>query len=194
MNQPEPSPIDPTQGQESLGGGRGPGQSMEELFEALESPLLAYAVRLLGEKSLAEDVVQEAFMRLHVHLDSVLEPRRWLFRTVHNLALNHRRQNAKIVPFDPSGEPGERKGADWVDPELLPDQVMVRVEGIQIVRDSLGSMDERSRELLELKFSEGLSYKEISSRTGVSVGHVGYLLHHAVKSIGAKLSKSGVIP
>src|SRR6267143_6880905 len=79
-------------------------ESIEELFAALESPLLSYALRLLGDRSLAEDMVQEAFMKLHAQFADVREPRRWLYRTVHNLALNHRRQSGKIVSLDRAGD------------------------------------------------------------------------------------------
>ena len=59
------------------------------------------------------------------------------------------------------------------------------------MRLSLESLDQRSRELIQLKFSEGLSYQEMSTRTGLTVGNVGYLLHHALKAIAAELSKTG---
>src|SRR6266516_5274878 len=81
-------------------------ETIEELFAALESPLLSYALRLTGERGVAEDVVQEAFMRLHAQFDDVREPRRWLYRTVHNLALNERRQAGKTVSLDLPAEPG----------------------------------------------------------------------------------------
>src|SRR2546427_1836347 len=82
-------------------------ETIEELFAALESALLGYALRLTGELSVAEDLVQEAFMKLHVRFDEVREPRRWLYRTVYNLALNHRRDASKIVPLNPvQGENG----------------------------------------------------------------------------------------
>src|SRR5437773_2113124 len=45
------------------------GETVEELFAALESPLLNYAWRLVGELSVAEDMVQEAFMKLHTRID-----------------------------------------------------------------------------------------------------------------------------
>ena len=80
-------------------------ETIEELFAALESPLLNYALRLLGEAGLAEDVVQEAFMRLHAQFAEVRQPKRWLYRTVHNLALNHQRVAGRIVPFNPSADP-----------------------------------------------------------------------------------------
>src|SRR5467141_501802 len=79
-------------------------ETIEELFAALESPLLSYALRLVGQLSVAEDMVQEAFMKLHAQFEEIKEPRRWLYRTVHNQALNHRRQTDKIVPLNPQGE------------------------------------------------------------------------------------------
>jgi RNA polymerase sigma-70 factor (ECF subfamily) len=78
-------------------------ESIEELFSVLESPLLSYALRLLKERARAEDVVQEAFMKLHAQFAEVREPRRWLYRTVHNLALNQLRQSNKIVALEQPG-------------------------------------------------------------------------------------------
>ena len=166
-------------------------ESMEELFSALESPLLSYALRLLGERAAAEDVVQEAFMKLHAQFAEVREPRRWLYRTVHNLALNQRRQASKVVPLR---QPAEGQSAETADPEPLPDEQIIRWEGIGLVRLSLGTLDERSREVVRLKFNEDLSYKQIAERIGLEPGHVGYLLHHALKAIAAELARTGLVP
>jgi RNA polymerase sigma-70 factor (ECF subfamily) len=132
-------------------------------------------------------------MRLHAQFDEVREPRRWLYRTVHNLALNHRRDSAKIIPLQPEREENDQTAADTADPQPLPDEQIVRLEAIGLVRLSLETLDERSRELIRLKFTEDLSYKEISERTGLKTGHVGYLLHHALKVIADELAKSGVM-
>jgi RNA polymerase sigma-70 factor (ECF subfamily) len=167
-------------------------ETIEELFAALESPLLNYALRLAGELGVAEDVVQEAFMKLHAQFEQVREPRRWLYRSVHNLALNHRRDSGKIVSLDSRME--ESEGNDAADPQPLPDEQIVRLEGIGLVRLGMEVLDERSREVLRLKFTENLSYKEISARTGLKIGHVGYLLHHALKTMAEELSKNGVAP
>ncbi len=170
------------------------GGFLEELFNALESPLLSYALRLAGDRGVAEDIVQEAFMRLHAHIDEVREPRRWLYRTVHNLALNHRRQADKIVSLDLPADEQSHPSSDPPDPQPLPDEQIARWEGIGLVRLSLETLDERSRELVRLRFREDLSYKEISVRTGLTVGHVGYLLHHAIKAIAGELAKNGIVP
>jgi len=171
-------------------------ESIEELFAALESPLLNYSLRLVGEFSLAEDMVQEAFMQLHARFDQVRQPRQWLYRTVHNLALNHRRRADKIVPLDrpAPAEDGTPPDTGTTDPQPLPDEQIARWEGIGLVRLSLETLDDRSRELVRLKFNENLSYKEISARTGLTVGHVGYLLHHALKDIADDLAKNGLVP
>ena len=166
-------------------------ETIEELFTALESPLLNYALRLAGELSVAEDIVQEAFMKLHAQFEQVREPRRWLYRAVHNLALNHRRDSGKIISLDSKVEESEHNDAS--DPQPLPDEQIARLEGIGLVRLGMEALDERSREVVRLKFTENLSYKEISVRTGLKIGHVGYLLHHALKAMAEELSKNGVV-
>src|SRR5581483_5294131 len=158
-------------------------ETIEELFAALESPLLGYARRMTGDLEVAQDLVQDAFMKLHAQFDEVREPRPWLYRAVHNAALNHRRQAGKIVPLEPPA-----------DPQPLPDEKIAQQEGLGLVRLSLETLDDRSRELVRLKFNEGMSYKEISAKTGLTVGNVGYLLHHALKAIGDELARNGVVP
>lgn len=142
---------------------------------------------------MAEDVVQEAFLRLHRQFGDVQSPRRWLYRTVHNLALNQLRQTARTRVASATERDGGVLDAvvEAADPQPLPDEQIARMEGIGQVRLGLAGLDERSRELLRLKFNEELSYKEISERTGLTTGHVGYLLHHAIKALAGELSKSG---
>ena len=166
-------------------------ETIEGLFAALESPLLSYALRLTGDLGTAEDIVQESFMKLHEQFENVREPRRWLYRTVHNLALNHRRRAAKIVPLHPP-ETEPAPTAEAIDPGLLPDEAMLRGESIGQVQSSLAALDARSRTLIQLKFHDGLSYKEISKRTGLGIGNVGYLLHHALKTIARALGEHDV--
>jgi RNA polymerase sigma-70 factor (ECF subfamily) len=173
-------------------------ETIEELFAALESPLLLYALRLVADRNIAEDLVQDAFMKLHCQFAEVREPRRWLYRTVHNQALNHRRDTARIIPLalvtaDPPHQSPLSPEAEAADDTPLPDEQIARLEGIGLVRLSLQTLDARSRELIRLKFTEDLSYQQISERTGLKTGHVGYLLHHALKAIAQELAKSGVV-
>jgi RNA polymerase sigma factor (sigma-70 family) len=165
--------------------------TIEQVFAALESPLLAYARRILGDFNAAEDIVQDAFMKLHAQFQKVTAPQAWLYRTVHNLAIDHQRRASKVVLMSPSTG-GEESSPinDVSDSQPMPDEQIARWEGIGLVRLVIETLDDRSRELVRLRFNEDLSYKEIAERTKLTVGHVGYLLHHALKAIAVELEKT----
>jgi RNA polymerase sigma factor (sigma-70 family) len=169
-------------------------ETIEQLFAALESPLLGYALRLVGELSIAEDLVQDAFMKLHMQFARIRQPRHWLYRAVHNAALNHRRQSGKIISLNQPAATGATHEENLPDPQSSPDEATSRTEGIDLVRLTVETLDDRSRELIRLKFHEDLSYKEIGVRTGLKPSHVGYLLHHALKGIADQLAKNGIVP
>jgi RNA polymerase sigma-70 factor (ECF subfamily) len=114
-----------------------------------------------------------------------------LYRTVHNLALNRQRDESRVVPLRSATEDSPEP-VETIDPQPLPDEQIARWEGIGLVRLSLETLDARSREVVRLKFLENLSYKDISARTGLTIGHVGYLLHHALKAVASELARNGV--
>jgi RNA polymerase sigma factor (sigma-70 family) len=176
-------------------------ETLEGLFCALESPLLQYALRYAGDRALAEDVVQEAFVKLHAQFEAVSQPRPWLYRTVHNLALNRRRDAGRTVSLDSFSENSENENAksnssapETADAALPPDEQIIRLEGIGLVRISLQALDVRSREIVKLKFNDELSYKEIAARMNLTTGNVGFILHTALKTIAAELAKTGALP
>src|SRR5258705_13594583 len=75
-------------------------ETIEELFMALESPLLSYAMRLAGEVEVAEDIIREAFVLVHADFDGVRGPEKLLYHTGHNLARNHRLKSGKLDLLD----------------------------------------------------------------------------------------------
>ncbi len=165
--------------------------TIEQVFAALESPLLAYARRLVGDFAVAEDVVQDAFMKLHSQFQQVRTPQPWLYRTVHNLAVDHQRRASRIVLVDDRTSE-DMPANDTADSQPMPDEQIARWEGIGLVRLVLETLDARSRELIRLRFEEELSYKEIAESTGLTVGNVGYILHHALKAMALELEKTEV--
>ncbi|HEV2318260.1 MAG TPA: sigma-70 family RNA polymerase sigma factor, partial [Verrucomicrobiae bacterium] len=90
--------------------------------------------------------------------------------------------------------PGQDSAANCADTTSFPDEQLIRLEGIGLVRLGLATLDDRSREIVKLKFNDELSYKEIAARTGLTAGNVGFILHHALKTIAAELAKTGVMP
>lgn len=184
--------------------------SLVALFEQLEAPLLGYALRLTRERAAAEDLVQEAFLRLHRQAaGSVEQPRPWLYRTVFNLAMNARRKDQRIVATAGTAHPGDaaavsqshgasanRPGpvepiVEPVDEAPRPGEVCERADQLAWLRVLLEALDERTREVVRLKFDEGLDYATIAKRTGLSSGNVGYILHHALKRLAVEAKARG---
>ena len=162
---------------------------LESLFYSLETPLLSYAQRLNLDESSAQDVVQESFKKLFISFETVAQPKAWLFRTVHNLAMNHHRKHNRVVSFEASEDAsGEMASSDTVSP----DEYVERMDTIGVAREVLNKIGGKEEKVLRLKFIEDISYKKISEQTGLSESNVGYVLHHALKLFGLEMEKRGI--
>jgi RNA polymerase sigma factor (sigma-70 family) len=159
--------------------------TLRQIFEAEESPLLRFAHGMVGRRECAEDLVQEAFLRLHAHWDEVANPKAWLFRSVRNLALNYLRDHKRETLVEETPEWDAAAGHDDHDS-------VGRLEAAGAVRLLLAELRDDDRALLLLKYHEDLKYDQISERTGLSVGNVGYKLHHLLKSLGESLRRMGI--
>lgn len=155
-----------------------------QVFETEESPLLRFAFSLVGQRETAEDLVQEAFLKLHAHWQDVANPRAWLFRSIRNLALNHLRDHRRESAIEPAD--------DFASDSPEPDQALGRMEAIGSLRLLVAELDSTDRQLVMLKYHEDLKYDQISERTGISVGNIGYKLHHALKSLADSLRNLGI--
>lgn len=158
--------------------------TLPQVFEAEESPLLRYAVGLVGRREVAEDLVQDAFLKLHLHWADVANPRAWLFRAVRNLALNHLRDHRREQALDRDTDVAGG-GPDPVDS-------LGRLEVLGTLRLLVAELDPDERALIGLKYEKNLKYEQISRETGLSVGHVGYKLHHALKRLADSLRRLGI--
>jgi len=158
-------------------------RNIAELFESEESALLHFAVGIVRQRSVAEELVQEAFLRLHRIWGQVDNPRGWLYKSIRNLALNHLRDRPRETQLDE-----ERAAPD----ESLPRDLLGRSEAIGTVRMLLAEMPEDDRNLIRLKYLENLKYQEIGRRTGLSAGNVGFRLHHLLKGLQDALQRAGI--
>jgi RNA polymerase sigma-70 factor (ECF subfamily) len=73
-----------------------------------------------------------------------------------------------------------------------PEAMLLRMEATAALRQILAELDETDRQLVKLKYFEGLKYREISVQTGLSVSNVGYRLHHILKELAGKLRPLGI--
>lgn len=148
----------------------------DDLFERLYPPLHRYCVRLTGDGDAADDVAQEAFVRLVEHdvsgdADGL---RSWLFRTALNLVRDRARvrtNRERLLQENPA------HAAVPSDPET-PDRATERAEAVRKVRRTLDDLDERDRALLLMR-EEGFRYREMAEVVGVAPASVGTLLARA---------------
>lgn len=153
------------------------------LTARLVPPVLAHAYRLLGNRAEAEDVTQEAMLRLWriapVWRRGEAAPRTWLYRVTANLCTDRlRRQRA--VALDEVPEPAD--GAAGPDAGL---QQRARATALQA---ALGRLPERQRQAVVLRHLEELGNPEIATIMGLSVEAVESLVARGKRALTADLA------
>ena len=163
-------------------------RDFETVVAAYEAPLLRYVRRMVSSDDLAQDMVQNAFIRLYRRWTDPLAPSpqisAWLYRVAHNCAVDHlRNENRRHALHQRHAvEQPEHIGPDRGEGFHLS-------EAAEQVAAALAALPLRDRQLVVLKVYEEKSYKEISDITGLSVGNVGYILHHAMKRLAVELKR-----
>lgn len=169
--------------------GDSPGVSeltLQSLFDSEETPLLRYAFSLVGRRAVSEEIVQEVFLQLHAHWEKVESPKAWVYRSVRNRAFTYLRDHRREILCE--DDSSLQAAIDYEDPA---EASMVQMEALGALRQMLEELEESDRQLVKLKYFEGLKYRDISSLTGLNIGNVGYRLHHILKELAARLRKLG---
>ncbi len=147
-------------------------ESVDTLVEAHQGELLRFATSLLNDAHLAQDAVQQAFIKL-VSRRAVDNPRAWLYRVVRNDCLNQLRKNRRMTVVETMPENPDACVADAGAELAAADDRALVLQALDRLRDSW-------KEVVLLKFRERLSYREIAEVTGHSVSHVGVILYQAL--------------
>ena len=144
-----------------------------------ESPLIGYATTFLHDVERARDVVQDTFIRLYQQdVDKVKGGlKAWLFTVCRNRALDVIRKERRITNLE------EEQMARVPSVRRTPSERADLEERVGQVHEALNRLSENQREVILLKFEQGLSYEEISEVTGLSSGNVGFLLHTGLKRL-----------
>jgi RNA polymerase sigma factor (sigma-70 family) len=144
-----------------------------------ERPLVGYAYGFLRDWDRARDVVQDTFIRLcqqdQLKVRDALKT--WLYTVCRNRALDVLRKEARMVEMD------EKKLRTVPSEKPSPVQAMDSQEIRHKLEEALSRLTPNQKEVIVLKFQQGLSYEEISQVTGLSSGNVGFLLHHGLKRL-----------
>ncbi len=166
------------------------GEPLGQLIGRYSRPLFGLGMRLLGDRGMAEELVQDSFVRLWRNAHS-FDPERGSVRTfVYTIARRaaidlQRRAKRVPVPLDP--DPVERAlGTDPAAPDAF-ERLLVGIE----VRDAMTSLSSAHREVLELAYDRGLSQRQIADRLGVPLGTVKTRTYHALRAMRAELDQRG---
>lgn len=157
--------------------------NFDQTFDELYPPLVRYCHRLTGDRDVAEDIAQEAMVRLYTHRVEGPQQgiRAWLFRTATHLIRDqyrvneNRRRLLQENPVTPA-EPDD------------PHRHLERGEARARARTALDVLPERDKEMLLMRY-EGFSYKEIAEAVEIAATSVGTLLARAERRFAQLLEE-----
>jgi len=154
-------------------------QFIEWALKEYERPLIGYAQGFVHDWERARDVVQDTFIRLcQQDVAKVRDGvKTWLFTVCRNRALDVLRKDSRLVEMD------EKKLLKIPGNTVSAATLMEKEEVHNRLDAYLQRLTPNQREVIVLKFQQGLSYEEISRVTGLTPGNVGFLLHHALKRL-----------
>lgn len=166
-------------------------QPMRALYGRYGPRLYGLGRSLLGDIGLAEELVQETFVRLWRsagRFDPALgSVRTFIFTIARRVAVDlHRRPSSR--PLE-SQRTNAREESAWSVSEDAYDQLLLGLD----VRQALDSLSDKHRETLELYYERDLTQREIAARLGVPLGTVKTRAFHALQALKLTLEERGLI-
>ena len=162
-------------------------RAFEQLFRRWSGPLLRYLERMVRDAASAEDLVQEAFLRVHRSRERYSPDARfstWLYRIATNLALNElRRPRHKAV----HSSTGDEQALPLPSRGPAVDEVVDARRMGGRVGEELARLPEKQRAALCLAAVEGFSYAEVAQALDVTEKSVKSLVHRARSTLAERL-------
>ncbi len=148
---------------------------LERLFTESAGDLTRYFARRHGGEAGVQDLVQETFLQMARGMRDGKSPkcaRGYLFGIARHLSQAAWSERAEVIPLN----------AEMHDVAAPVDD-----ERIEAARETISALEPVRREILDLRFAQGLSYAEIAEALGIPVGTVRSRLHHAVAEVRHRL-------
>jgi RNA polymerase sigma-70 factor (ECF subfamily) len=169
--------------------------ALETVYDRYAPGVMGLALRIVGDRAAAEDLVQETFWRVWKHCAAFRRERGtfagWLFAIARNAAIDRlrRSQNVRTVPLDPEGE--GRFPFDLPDPDAdVPESAFLAIQRRR-VRAALGQLPEEQGRVIELAYLQGLTRQEIAERLRVPLGTVHTRARLALQKLRTLLADAG---
>ncbi|MCW8132096.1 MAG: sigma-70 family RNA polymerase sigma factor [Planctomycetota bacterium] len=177
---------------------RGDSDAFERLFQGYEKAVGNFLFRMCYDTALAEDCLQETFLRLWKAAPGWRGESKvstFIFQIAKNLALDARekvfRERARSGASASQGEDGHAgsKLKDVADPGEGPARALEGEELRQSVRDALESLPEDQRMVVQLAQTDGLTYREVAEILNLPVGTVKSRMAAAADALRRKLQR-----
>jgi RNA polymerase sigma-70 factor (ECF subfamily) len=179
LEQPDPGVLRKAQ--------TGDEQAFSIIVHAYERPVFNYVLRLVGDRSLAEDLTQEVFLRVYQGLPGFSLRSRfttWLFQVTKNRVLDELRAKER--------RPRAVVCIDDVPPLEVIDQPFERTEAIDVLWRSVQALNVDLKMALLLRDVVGLSYSEIADALEITLATVKWRIYKAREEVQAALEREGV--
>ncbi len=148
-------------------------RAFETLYDRYAAVVFGMALRMLGDRSIAEEAVQEIFWRVWQRLESFDRSRAfapWLFGIAHNYCIDELRRR-KVRP-QPIYEDDDHPVLSAIPDDNDVGEAAILAEQQQTVRAAIEQLPDEQRQALMLAYYGGLTQQEIASRLGNPLGTV----------------------
>ena len=168
--------------------------AFERLFHKYDKRVLSLAYQLVGNRQDAEDVYQEAFMRVYHKLDKFRFESdffTWLYRIVVNCAISYRKKRERHRHQSIEESTERENGWRWTptDPEARPDTLVSTLELREQIRSHLEDLPLMQRVVFTLRFFQDFKIKEIAQIIGCSEGTVKNYIFRSTQKMRKNLAQ-----
>ena len=181
MSLPQPDPAVLRKAQ------RGDERAFNIIFRAYQVPVFNYVLRPVGERSLAEDLTQEVFLRVYQGLPKFSLRSKfttWLFQVTKNRVLDELRARER--------RPRSVCSLDEMAPFEVLDQPLERIEAVDALWRAVENLNVDLKMALLLRDVVGLAYNEIADSLEITLATVKWRIYKAREEVQAALSREGI--
>lgn len=161
-----------------------PGIAFQSLYKTYFKRIFAFVYSLVGNGQEAEEMTQETFLKLFLHLENhgtLEKPKSWIYRVAANISINHLKRRQMYLKILSSQAQKETSG-----PDLEAD--LIKREEIERIRRAVEKLPPRDRVILML-YQDSLSYEEISRTMKIKKSSVGKILCRARIKLADKIEE-----